>query len=394
MHISVGSRLLSTLQLLSRHSGINTSSKLGATEFSKFNVDTQYIYFTMLEIIEGLIDNLSNFKHITKQAALKEILAYIHGLLDQEIDKQILASELMQMLITAEIYDQTVMQYNINICLITCKNNLMKDGLFFLSELWKRSLIKEKGPQNGLILKYYFDEFLCELGAEFVLSKDLCIAIQKLLHSKLKEDRESANFLLKKILDIKNGPLPESVKLIDKALRDCADHLFSYETIMEWLEHPVKEDYWMFWIRKLSINFVNKTDNDVLFGSLEYILDHVTPTALQEANLLPSFFEATNNLEVHNIEGYFLPEQKLRNFAANIIDKKTIFECFCGLSWHGVPLIRWLDCLKPDNQLEVDEKQLFTICDQVRTLKNSYLRSAGQNCIYKLFQVRPFSIYI
>lgn len=345
-----------------------------------------------LELIEELIDYLPSFKNITKHKALKQILTYIHALNDQESEKQRLASKLMQKLITVEISDPIVMRHNINICLIICKNNLMKDSTFLLSELWKRGLANENWPQNGLILKYFFDDFLLELGAEFVISKDLCIGIQKLLHSKLKENRKSANVVLRKILDIRKIIFEDHAKLINKALRDCETQQFSYKTITEWLESPGEEDYWMFWIRELSVNFVNRTETDVLFGTLEYFVDHVTPMELQKANLLSSFFQATNNLEVHNLEGFFLPEQKMRNFVADI-DNTIIFECFCDFSWHGVPLIRWLDCLKPENQFYVDEVLLFAVCVQVRILKNPYLRKAGQNCIYKLFQVRTIPIY-
>lgn len=348
--------------------------------------------FTMskLDYVKKLIDNLSYFRQITKQAALKQILTYIQDLLNQE-GEQLKASELMQELITVEIIDPTVMKQNINTCLIFCNSEFPRVGTFLLSELWKRSFTSENRTQNGLILKHFIDDFIHELGAEVVLCKDLCIGIQTLLYSNQVEDRRSANNLLRKVLDMKESRFEVSRKLIHKAINDCADHLLSYKIIMEWLESPKKEEYWIFWISKLSVKFLSNVDMDVLFGTLEYFLDHVTPSELREANLLSQFFQATNNLDMHNLEGYFLPEQKMLNFLADV-DNDIIFEYFCGLSWHGVPLIRWLDCLRSANQSYVDEGQLLTICEQVRNLKNPYLRKAGQNCIFKLFQVRLSSI--
>lgn len=342
-----------------------------------------------LEFVEELISNPLGLEYTNKPAALKLILQFIH---EQERENPVLASNLMQKLITVEIHDPTMMKLNINTCLVVCRGQFAKEGKFLLSELWNRGFKSENWSQNALILMYFFDDFLLELGAEFVLSANLCIRIQELFHSKYGEDRKSANILLRKLLDIKNSPNVGYGELINMALKDSAENLFSYETIMEWLDSSAEEDYWTFWIRKLSRNFVNKTENVVLFGTLEYFLDHLTPIELREMNLMMRFFEATNILEVHNIEDYFLPEEKMREFVANI-KNETFFECFCGLSWHGVPLIRWLDCLRSANQSIVDEVVLFTICVQVRNLKNPNLRMAGQNCVYRLFQVRLFAIH-
>lgn len=341
-----------------------------------------------LEFVEELIANPLGLEYTNKPAALRLILQFIH---EKEREDPELASNLMQKLITVEIYDPSLMKLNINTCLVVCRGEFAVEGKFLLSELWKRGFKCENWPQNALILMYFFDDFLLELGADFVLSANLCIRIQQLFHSKQGEDRKSANFLLRKLFDIKNSPNVRYGELINTALRDSAESLFSYETIMEWLDSSAEEDYWVFWIRKLSRNFINKTDNVVLFGTLEYFLDHLTPMELREMNLLMRFFEATNILEVHNLEDYFLKEQKMRDFVANI-NNETFFECFCGLLWHGLPLIRWLDCLRPANQSVVDEVLLFTICVQVRNLKNPNLRKAGQYCVHRLFQVRLSTI--
>ncbi|KAH8420782.1 hypothetical protein KR222_004713, partial [Zaprionus bogoriensis] len=281
-------------------------------------------------------------------------------------------------------------------CLRICRRQFPSETNFLLCQLWERALTNGSWPQNGLILVYFLEDFLLDLDTEFVLSPNFVLRVQKLLHSKQRKDRQSANAILKKLNEINSRPCDIYGELVDNALQCCREYLFSYDTIKEYLETPktlATDDYWLVWIRKLSVNLLSGTSNEVLYGTFEYFLDHVTFTELCEANLLPQFLEATNNIDLYNLEHYCLPVEKMREFVAGI-DANKFFQCFCFIPWHEVPFIHWLDCLKPHGLAMTDVELFLHICEKVRNLENAKLRNAGQNFMFNLFQtiIAGFSV--
>lgn len=126
-------------------------------------------------------------------------------------------------------------------------------------------------------------------------------------------------------------------------------------------------------------------DNTLLQGwTLEYLMSTTNPAKLKESNLLKKFLEATNRLELYNIENYFIPEGLMKNFGFQI---QKFFTDFLQVDWKDVPLHQWLFCLEQSGSFKINQDQLLQISKCICKIKDHHLRQLTTIKCLSLFDV-------
>ncbi|XP_030384552.1 uncharacterized protein LOC115631848 [Scaptodrosophila lebanonensis] len=81
------------------------------------------------------------------------------------------------------------------------------------------------------------------------------------------------------------------------------------------------------------------------FTALEYILKNISIDVTMRLNVLKEFLVATNNVELHNPNGFLLPINRAVE-GANTKEISIFVEAFCSVKWHPVALLYWLHNLE------------------------------------------------
>lgn len=354
---------------------------------------------TAMELIDILLDSMD----ITKEPNLKRLIQFVCGLLNTNNSENLkLASKLISKLFAVIMPDpeedeilqirnpQLVTEFIL--CVQMWTGHFPDEGKFLLAKPCSRALNNENHPHAGQILVQLMDDILRDLGAEYIASSKLYCRIQKLLESNENEERISGHLLLKKLLG---------------KSKYTELNLFSYISVMECLkigqspQNPaslggqlslLKENNTDGnWMRIFYISLLQDSNIPRLHSTLVFIMDHFTIAKLCSARLLIEFLEATNSPNLHDMEGINLPEQQMKKYLSDNVQKQFL-KAFGEVAWHGVALCRWLDCIETWIKLQITKKLLLKISELVRNIENSDLRNNASNRFCEVFKVGEFEL--
>ncbi|XP_030376227.1 uncharacterized protein LOC115625341 [Scaptodrosophila lebanonensis] len=380
-----------------------------ATNVVVDTVETYIINQNLLGVIAELDDVLCNLVNMHKdnELALKRVLQCIYRLLHNNDKWNVkfgakVFHKLIALVIEREGIQSRQLVANVLVCVkLQAQKFPKRDGKFLLDQLWVLSSSSEQQPHAAQILVQLFDDFVREIGLKFACSAQLHTVVKQLLHSKEREERRSAYFIMRKLVLVIGDEANQVYQLVQQTLQQWAwhDHIeyqrnwSDYVTIMENLEeqqsHLVlptlstllprivcsnQSDDWIGWLRILYVKLLRDNNNIlVLRWTIEYFLAHVTVDDLNRANVLNEFLAATNNTQLYNVEGYFLPEIKTERFLANS-NSLILLKALCAVPWRAVPLINWLRTLKKIEAPQIDMELLEGLSRRVFYLQNPELR--------------------
>ncbi|XP_001358733.4 uncharacterized protein [Drosophila pseudoobscura] len=278
------------------------------------------------------------------------------------------------------------------------------DGKYLLEQLWCLSLSRDRQPYVAQILLHLFDDFLAKLGIEFC--QKLFDIIQNLLQSDMREDRRSACFIMRKILEIDEAHAGDGKpKILDRL--QCSERKWSaYVDIMESLEEQQSHlvlptlttllprlalkssdvsDDWEGWLRILCIRLLQDNNILVLKWTLQYFLTKLSLFWVVSTDLVNEFLAATNRTQLFNWETKDrLSEKQTMEFMGDL-SSEVLMESLVQIPWHCVPLLHWLRCIHPDQMSPVAKDLLFKLCARVRILQNPALRKLINERVIFLF---------
>ncbi|XP_032592896.1 uncharacterized protein LOC6563011 [Drosophila grimshawi] len=354
--------------------------------------------------IDELLDILLDSLDIANELSVSRVLQFTFGLIygNRNGEYHELSLKLIKKLFALII--PTTCEYEIlNIhnaklvtdvllCVALWTNNIPEKGKFLLNQLCPRSSNDNSQAEDGQTLAQVMDNFLCELGAECILSHKLFKRIEQLLKSTVSEERRSARLIYEMILD----------KSLHKSNGQQQLDLFSYIIIMESLEVKAStqkpapigiqlsllkdESNDANWLHILYTKLLQNPNLEERTSTLEFMMAHFTVAELFSAHLLIEFLTATNKPELHNLEGYFLPEEQMKKFVSDIIGKQFV-KALAEVEWCGVALHHWLSCLGIKKQPQISKNLLLKICTLVRNFEHLDLRNSACNRICELFEV-------
>lgn len=136
-------------------------------------------------------------------------------------------------------------------------------------------------------------------------------------------------------------------------------------------------------MRGFYIKLLQQDNVLVLRWTVENLLRNTDVTKLKETNLLKAFLQATNRMELHNLEDYSIPDELMRQIAPQNI---TFLTNFVQIDWKDVPIARWLDNMDIGDVPRLNQDLLLKVCACIGKIENQKIRqwASSQTMIYEV----------
>ncbi|XP_022210839.2 uncharacterized protein LOC111066480 [Drosophila obscura] len=340
--------------------------------------------------------------HKDNEVALKKVLQCIYNLMQANTKWNVrfgakVFHKLVAVVICANREDTAARRQLVANVLVCVQQHQRKlpgtDGKYLLEQLWCLSLSRDRQPYVAQILLHLFDDFFAKLGIEFC--QKLFDIIQNLLQSDMREDRRSACFVMRKILEIDEARKGDAQPKILEPLKCSESQWSAYVDITENLEEqqshlvlptlstllprlalmsPDMSDDWVGWLRILCIRLLQDNNILVLKWTLKYFLNKLSLGWVVSVDLIYDLLAATNRTQLFNWEAKdHLSEKQTIDFMGGG-SVEVLMEPLAAIPWHCVPLLHWLRCIHPDQVPTVGKELLYKLCARVRILQNTKLR--------------------
>ncbi|KAH8355360.1 hypothetical protein KR093_011714 [Drosophila rubida] len=372
-----------------------------------------------VEMNNMLCDLIDIHKVSGNEDALQRVLRSIYSLLDSNSDVKF-STKLFDKLIAVVIADRgdaNVSRERIAKVLDAVKIHARqspRSGSYLLRKLSSISLCEvtclEGGdqlaplhPYAGQIMEHLLDDFVRELGLKTACSPQLFAVLQRLLQSKLGDNRKLAYAIMRKLLGIVERCKDNAGTAQLEALQCMEPHWPAYIVIMEQLEQPdshlvlpmlgghlprfvasSSDDNWLRWLRILYVRLLENHNITVARWTIEYFLMYSSITELRRVDLLNQFLDSINSTELYDAEDYFLPEVNIKMFVQNS-GTLQFLEALVAVPWHSLPLLHWLRSMQP-RQPHIAKSLLLKICGRVKSLQHENLRYEAQNRMFDIFE--------
>ncbi|XP_068140632.1 uncharacterized protein [Drosophila tropicalis] len=368
------------------------------------------------DLLHDLIDVYRNKKD---ELLMKSVLRCIVNLIQNKNVN--LCSRIFEKLISAlfaacdgNADPASSMQHQLVTNILTCVQLQMTkfpsaEGKLWLDQLWSLTFNGEQvHPLAEQVLVHLFDNFVCDLGLERCLQ--LLKIIQQLLQAKERKNRQGAFILMHKLEKTFN-----TIEVIGNTIKCSHQQWVGYIAAMEHLEEqqmPVNiisflddmktvNDF-SCWLRILLVRLLQLENISIVNKSIKYIAANFKLTQLSEWNMLEPFLEATNRIQLYDVN----EDDRLCTIFKNLIlsEVESFAEALVNVpwEWHDVSLCEWLHSVpKEEKEPCIRMDLLYQLGHRVKEIQNSRLRKAAQKTVEDKFQatfdnlsLRDYLLYI
>ncbi|XP_067646948.1 uncharacterized protein [Eurosta solidaginis] len=267
--------------------------------------------------------------------------------------------------------------------------------------LWQRFLFNNKKKDYSEASMHVFIQFIDEFKT---VVKDLNINdveqfIYNLLLSDEREKRKAALYLMKKIY-YTNGKLYTfwtSYITVLENLEENQSHLI-LPSLNSYKQNDMQNMVNLqMWTDALIIKILSHQNILVIRWAIEYIVEFFTCTQIS-LNVLMQFIKSSNNTNLYNHEGYFIPTENIQKFIKD--DIARLMECMAQVNFKCVPLHFWLTRLYMcDATSGINNYQLILkIAAKIRSLQNPSIRLKSIETFEKIYHETilgmPFYEYV
>lgn len=324
------------------------------------------------EELIGILLNLINFK---QEESWLRILRFVTGLLNtNNIANLKLASKLVQQILpdTPEKPSREFISALFT-CLPSWTNHLPSNGIALIDEIWPSDEpMEDQWPIRFKVLQLTH-KFLENYESAVDYAR-LYKLIEQQFSSEHKDEHSRGKFMMIKLLNI----CGLKVKKYNEFSKTDYNFLTEIINCLDLTpgkppgESPRKADtVRLYNIRDFYINLLRQDNVLVLQWTVEYLLRNADVTKLEETNLLKTFLQATNHMELHNLENYYIPSELMRQFGPQSI---TFLTNFVQIDWKDVPLAHWLDNMDFGDVPILNQDLLLKVYTCISNIKNQKIR--------------------
>lgn len=324
------------------------------------------------EELIGILLNLINFQ---QEESLRRILRFVTGLLNtNNIANLKLASKLVQQILP-DIPEKPSREFisALFTCLPFWTNHLPCKGIDLIEEIWPSDKPMEDQCPIRIKVLQLTHKFL-ENYESAVDYPRLYKLIEKQFSSEHKDERSRGKFMMIKLLNIcglKMKNYNEFSKTDYNLLAEIINCLDVTPGKPPGESSRKADTVRLHNIRDFYINLLQQDNVSVLQWTVEYLLHTADVTKLKETNLLKTFLQATNRMELHNLENYYIPNKLMRQFGPQSI---TFLTNFVQIDWKDVPLAHWLANMAFGDVPILNQDLLLKVCTCISNIKNQKIR--------------------
>ncbi|KAH8417448.1 hypothetical protein KR222_000045 [Zaprionus bogoriensis] len=341
------------------------------------------------ETVEELFNILLELVDLTLEKSLKSILRFVTDLLNTDNEKNTkLALKLTEKLLPKiELSNPQLLSVLFSF-LPSWPKHLPYSGKTLFDRLWPFDLSIEEQcatRQRALQLTY---NILIKFEPVIILYPKLYDTLHKLLVSNEIFDRANGKSILYVLMGVNNKQMiifEEFTQLefcILMKVMQCMD--VPDNNILSDANSPQnKEDkHSSLVMSSFYSSMLQQNNNSLLYWTIVYLMQNTSTIDLKQDGLLLDILNATNKMDLHNLNDDDIPEPVMAQFA-NSLPIEQFLNALIEVPWIGLPFARWLDSL-PTEIPQISHNLFLKFCVHLRNIQNRKIREwANENMLRK-----------